>query len=75
MFNPFITNDVLKLYITNGLVNAVNQSTPRIPDLPGIPTDIGGCNHCPTPGVGNSNVTPLLYYALGEILTKSFNRF
>ena len=75
MFNPFITNDVLKLYITTGLVNAVNQSTPHLPDLPSVPNNLGCTNHCPTPGVPNSSVTPLLYYALGEILTKSFNRF
>lgn len=75
MFNPFITNDVLKLYITNGLVNSINQTTPRLPDLPCIPTDVNCHSTVPTPGIPNSSVTPLLYYALGEILTKSFNRF
>jgi len=65
MSNPFITNDQLNLFITNQVVQSLYKS----------PGAIGPANHhCPpTAPMGGNSLQPILYYALGELLTKGIN--
>lgn len=66
MSNPFITNDQLNLFVTNQVVQSLYKS----------PGAVGPANnHCPAPvpGAGNA-LQPILYYALGELLTKGLKR-